>query len=48
MAEHSAPGPAEGDPLAADGARRHSSAVYRLPADDLATAVKHDGQGSNS
>jgi hypothetical protein len=45
--EHTAPGTAQGDPLAADG-----RAGIHLPsigcADDLATAVKRDGQGSNS
>jgi len=35
-------------PPGADGSGRHAPAVYRLRADDLATAVKRDGQGSNS
>jgi hypothetical protein len=53
-AEHSrpqAPGrylvTARHGPPGADGSGRHASAVYRLRADDLATAVKRDGQGSN-
>jgi len=34
-------------PPGTGGSGRSASAVYRLRADDVATAVKRDGQGSN-